>query len=101
MASFRSVGVLAAAATRPLAVAPLGGVAQADNGDAGGVGSNASVAAIAGNGVSGADFGDSSTAQHGAGGRGVSNQSRTAGSRVLGFTVSDRGNVTGNHSPLW
>ena len=101
MASIRSARVLAAAAALPLTIGLLGGVAQADNGGFADDGSNVSVATIAGSGVWGDNFGNSSTTQQVATGPGASNQSNTAGVNGFGFTVIDQDNVSVIFSPLW
>ncbi|MFJ3105303.1 hypothetical protein [Streptomyces sp. NPDC086835] len=74
-------------------------MAQADN-DFGGDGSNGSMATVAGSGVCGADFGNSSPTEQVATGPGTSDQSNAAGANGLGFTVIDQGKGTVNFSLL-
>ncbi|MET7646122.1 hypothetical protein ABZS83_21340 [Streptomyces sp. NPDC005426] len=103
MASIRTARALAAVAALPLAVALFGGVAQADSGSFANDGSNAGVATIAGSGVGGDNFGNSSTAQQQAVGEGASNHSNSAQVNGSAFTYIDQSthNVTVNFTPLW
>ncbi|MGW5342480.1 hypothetical protein [Streptomyces sp. HUAS TT3] len=103
MASIRTVRVLAAVASLPLAAALCGGVASADNGSFANDGSNASVASIVGSGVGGSNLGNSSTAQQVASGSGASNQSNSAqvnGSALAGIQQANP-NVAVHFLPMW
>ncbi|WP_406861927.1 hypothetical protein ABZO31_16210 [Streptomyces sp. HUAS MG47] len=101
MASIRTARVIAAVAALPLAVALLGGVAQADNGGFADDGSNTSVASIAGSGVGGDNFGNSTTSQQVATGSGASNQSNNASVNGSAFTAIDQDNTSVTFYPLW
>ncbi|MCM2391406.1 hypothetical protein [Streptomyces albipurpureus] len=100
MASIRTARVLAAAAALPLTVALFSGVATAADpilGD----GSNATVAAIVGSGVGGANLGNSTTGQQVASGDGASAQSNIASVNGSAFTVVDQTNAVVNFTNLW
>ncbi|MFD5147443.1 MULTISPECIES: hypothetical protein [unclassified Streptomyces] len=94
MASTRSIRVMAAAASLPLAFALFSGVAQADNGaGAAGTASNAALAGVLGSGVGGSNAGNSSTAQQVASGFGASNQNNGAQANGSGFTAIGQSNA--------
>ncbi|MFD0357104.1 hypothetical protein ACFVHW_25690 [Streptomyces sp. NPDC127110] len=98
MAGIRSIRVMAALASLPLAAALFTGTAQADNGaGAAGTASNAALAGILGSGVGGSNLGNSSTAQQVASGSGASNQNNGAQANGSGFTAIGQSN---NHDSL-
>lgn len=103
MASTRTVRVLSAVASLPLAVALFSGVATADNGSFANDGSNAAVATVNGSGVGGNNSGNSSTSQQQAVGSGASNQNNTAQVDGSAFTAIDQSNenVAVNFTELW
>ncbi|MFD7917248.1 hypothetical protein ACFV30_42370 [Streptomyces sp. NPDC059752] len=93
MASIRTARVISAVAALPLAVALFGGVASADNG----------VAGVIGSGVGGDNNGNSSTSQQVATGSGASNQSNSAQVNGSALTAIDQSNTTVavNFVPWW
>ncbi|MCM2425099.1 hypothetical protein [Streptomyces sp. RKAG337] len=100
MASTRSIRVMAALASLPLAAAFFTGVAQADNGAAAvGTASNAALGNIFGGGVDGSNLGNSSTAEQVASSSGASNQSNSAQSNSSGFTAI--GQSDSHESLVW
>ncbi|MFF3017908.1 hypothetical protein [Streptomyces sp. NPDC057939] len=100
MASIRSIRVMAALASLPLAAVCFTGVAQADNGaGAAGTASNAALAEILGSGVGGSNTGNSSTAQQVASGFGASNQNNGAQANGSGFTAIGQSNA--HDSLVW
>ncbi|MFJ2645936.1 hypothetical protein ACIO1C_04275 [Streptomyces sp. NPDC087420] len=103
MASFRTVRVIAAVAALPLAAALFTGVAEADNGGFANDGSNAIVSTIAGSGVGGNNYGNSTTTQQVANGPGASNQNNTASVVGSAFTAIDQSNenISVSFTNLW
>ncbi|MEV0039432.1 hypothetical protein ACFRR7_31580 [Streptomyces sp. NPDC056909] len=103
MASFRTARAFAAVAALPLAAALFTGVAQADDDAFSDNEWNASVATLAGGGVGGHNFGNSTTTQQVATGAGASNQNNTANVIGAGFTTIDQSNenIAVNFASHW
>ncbi|MFX4291938.1 hypothetical protein [Streptomyces bohaiensis] len=101
MTHIRTARVVAAAASLPLALGLLGGVALADNGAVAGYGSNASVVSNIGSGVGDDNNGNSTTTQQAATGQGAANQNNTASVVGSGLTAIDQTNATVTFTNLW